>query len=735
MAIVKFLLRALLRLLYRVEVYGMEHYHAAGKRVLIVANHASLLDGILLFAWLPETPTFAINTQIASRPLFRPFLRFVELFILDPTRPLALKSMVQFIRSDKKAVIFPEGRITVTGIPMKVYEGPGMIAERAEAQVLPIAIHGAQYTPFSYLTGPGQRRWFPRITLTVFPPVRLQADATVSGHERRKAAGLAMQKILLDLFYGTFNARRTLFPAILDCLRLHPRGQPFIEDNNRVPLTPRAFLIRILVLARALRRHGEPGENTGVMLPNVVATPVLFLALQYLGRVPALLNYTAGGQALVLACRTGRLRRVYTARKFIEAAKLESTLESLCAEVEVHFLEDLRAQIGWADKLLAALAVPWVTALYERRVPVPDPDRPAVILFTSGSEGTPKGVALSHANLLSNFAQVRCHLDFRSTDLVFSCLPLFHSFGLNAGFLMPLMGGCRIFLYPTPLHYRIIPELIYELGATILFSTNTFLKGYARSAHAYDMHTLRYVVAGAERLSNETTHVWQEKFGIRILQGYGVTEASPVVAVNTPLNNRAGSVGQLLPGMESYLAPVPGIQHGGRLVVRGPNTMLGYLLLEHDGIVPVGTDRGPGWHDTGDIVTVDAAGFITLLGRAKRFAKIGGEMISLTAVEELAQRIWPGKPHAALGLADERRGEKIVLVTEYQGATRRELQEAARQLQYGELLLPRKVVLIDSMPVLSTGKLDYVALQTLAQQEDARNSGWIRCADPVTGRG
>jgi acyl-[acyl-carrier-protein]-phospholipid O-acyltransferase/long-chain-fatty-acid--[acyl-carrier-protein] ligase len=731
---VKFLLRTLLRLLYRVQAHGLEHYHAAGKRVLIVANHVSLLDGILLYAWLPETPTFAINTQIASRPMFQPFLRFVDLFILDPTKPLALKSMVHFIRSDKKAVIFPEGRITVTGIPMKVYEGPGMIADRAEAQVLPIAIHGAQYTPFSYLKGPGLTRWFPRITLTVYPPLRLLTDPSASGHERRKASGLAMQKILLNLFYSTFNARRTLFSTFLDCLRLHHPGRPIFEDNNRDPLTPRGLLIRILLLARAIRQQGEPGENIGVLLPNVIATPVLFLALQYRGRVPAMLNYTVGGQALVLACRTGRLRRVYTSRKFVEAAKLEPILETLRLEVEVHFLEDLRAQIGWFDKLLAALAAPWVKALYGLQVSNLNPDRPAVILFTSGSEGAPKGVALSHANLLSNFAQVRCHIDFRSTDLMFSCLPLFHSFGLNAGFLMPLFGGCRIFLYPTPLHYRIIPELIYELGATILFSTNTFLKGYGRSAHAYDMHTLRYVVAGAERLSDDTVRHWQEKFGIRVLQGYGVTEASPVIAVNTPLNNRTGSVGQLLPGMEYYLEPVPGIQQGGRLVVRGPNAMLGYLLLDKNDILPVGTERGPGWHDTGDIVSIDGAGYITILGRAKRFAKIGGEMISLTAVEEFAQRVWPGKPHAALGLADERKGEKIVLVTEYKGATRRELQEAAREMRIGELLLPRKVVLIDAMPVLGTGKTDYVALQRLAQQEDGQNSGWIHHGDPVSAR-
>ncbi|MBI1733364.1 MAG: AMP-binding protein [Gammaproteobacteria bacterium] len=723
----------LLRALYRVDVRGMEHFHAAGKRVLIVANHVSLLDGVLLFAYLPEIPTFAINTRIASRPLFRPFLRCVDLFIMDPTNPLSVKSMVRFLRTDRKAVIFPEGRITITGVPMKVYEGPGMIADRADAPVLPISIGGAQYTPFAYLKDPDQMRWFPKITLIVHPPRRLLPDAAATGHDRRKAAGIALQRILFHLFYETFDARRTVFAAFLGSRGLLPGHRPFIEDVNRNLLTRDGFLLRVLGLARAIRRHVAAGESIGVLLPNTVATPAVFMALQYLGCVPAMLNYTVGGQVLLQACDAGGIRRIITARAFVEQAHLGPALDTLGSGVEVRFLEDLRAEIGWLDHLVALLSAPWAGVLYKFRVPHRNPDQPALILFTSGSEGVPKGVALSHANLLSNFAQVRCHIDFRPSDLLFSCLPLFHSFGLNAGFIMPMLAGCRIFLYPTPLHYRIIPELIYELGATILFSTNTFLKGYARHAHPYDMTTLRYVVAGAERLGEDTVRAWSEKFGVRVLQGYGVTEASPVIAVNTPLANRPGTVGQLLPGMECYLAPVPGINEGGRLVVRGPNAMLGYLLPGRNDIVPAAADRGPGWHDTGDIATVDADGYITILGRARRFAKIGGEMISLTAVEELAQRVWPGHSHAALSLADERKGEKIHLVTSHHGATRRELQDAARALQYGELYLPRRIVLIDAMPVLSTGKTDYVALQQLAQEEDSRNTGWIRRLGEILG--
>ncbi|MDZ7736118.1 MAG: AMP-binding protein [Gammaproteobacteria bacterium] len=327
---------------------------------------------------------------------------------------------------------------------------------------------------------------------------------------------------------------------------------------------------------------------------------------------------------------------------------------------------------------------------------------------------------------MSDYAQVRCYIDFRPTDTVFTCLPLFHSFGLNAGFLMPLLGGSRVFLYPTPLHYRIIPELIYELGATILFGTNTFFRGYARYAHDFDFHTLRYTVAGAEKLRDDTVRLWMDRFGIRILQGYGVTETSPVIAVNTPLQNRTGTVGRIITGMHYYLAPVDGIEQGGRLVVSGPNIMIGYLLANRPGeLVPPETEKGAGWYDTGDIAHIDEDGFVTILGRAKRFAKIGGEMVSLTAVEELALNAWPGHSHAAVNLPDEKKGEKILLVTSKPDADRRELVEFAHRHGYSELSIPRSIIGIDEIPVLGTGKTDYTTLQKLTEQADSENASRI----------
>ncbi|MCS3903518.1 acyl-[acyl-carrier-protein]-phospholipid O-acyltransferase/long-chain-fatty-acid--[acyl-carrier-protein] ligase [Methylohalomonas lacus] len=726
MRFVKWLLRGLLRLLYRVDCQGLEHYHDAGERVLIVANHTSLLDGLLLYAWLPDTPTFAINSNIARQPRFGFFLRFVNLFRMDPASPLSLKSLIRYLNAGNKAVIFPEGRVTTTGGLMKIYEGPGLVADKADAMVLPIGIHGPQFSPFSYLKGKGVCRWFPRVTLRILPPRRIHIDASLQGPARRKSAVQQMQDVMYELHAATFNQRQTVFQAMVNAARDNGPKRIILEDSQRQRLSYRQLLQRALILGSALRRQTDAGEHVGLMLPNSNAMAIGFLALQYSGRIAAMINFTGGARSVIRACETGNVKRIYTSRQFIEKAGLENVVEQVAASVDVRYLEDLRAEIGLVDKLLGLLRSRYASRHYRRITRNRDPDQPAVILFTSGSEGVPKGVVLSHANLLANYAQVRCHIDFQPTDLVFNCLPLFHSFGLNAGFIMPLLGGSQVFLYPTPLHYRQIPELIYELGATILYGTNTFFKGYAHYAHPFDFHSLRYTVAGAEKLRDDTLQLWMERFGIRILQGYGVTETSPVIAVNTPLENRIGTVGRPVTGMQFYLAPVDGIETGGRLVVSGPNVMLGYLLADRPGeLVPPETERGRGWYDTGDIASIDDDGYITILGRAKRFAKVGGEMVSLTAVEELAQKVWPDASHSAVSLTDEHKGEKILLLTTEPDAHRKALIEYARQHGYGDLYVPRHIIGISEIPVLGTGKTDYSTLQQLAEAADASDVSWI----------
>ena len=338
------------------------------------------------------------------------------------------------------------------------------------------------------------------------------------------------------------------------------------------------------------------------------------------------------------------------------------------------------------------------------------PDDPAVVLFTSGSEGVPKGVVLSHKNIQSNRYQLASRVDFGPTDIVFNALPIFHSFGLTGGTLLPLLSGIRTFFYPSPLHYRIVPELIYEANATIMFGTDTFLSGYARFANSYDFYSIRYVFAGAEKLKEETRKLWSEKYGVRIFEGYGATETSPVLSTNTPMHNKPGTVGRLLPGIQYKLEDVPGIEDGGKLIVSGPNIMKGYLLADNPGVLVAPENC---IYDTDDIVDFDEEGYVTIKGRAKRFAKIVGEMISLTAVETYLAELWPDQQHAVVSIPDSKKGEALVLVTDYTNAKREDISAYTKEHGIGEFSVPKNIKIVDAIPLLGTGKTDYVGVKDL----------------------
>jgi acyl-[acyl-carrier-protein]-phospholipid O-acyltransferase / long-chain-fatty-acid--[acyl-carrier-protein] ligase len=404
--------------------------------------------------------------------------------------------------------------------------------------------------------------------------------------------------------------------------------------------------------------------------------------------------------------KAAQVTTVLTSQAFIEKGKLDRLMAAIEGQARVVYLEDVRATVTSVDKIKGLLDG------IAPRVPRTAND-PAVILFTSGSEGTPKGVVLSHRNILANAAQALARVDANANDKVFNVLPVFHSFGLTGGLMMPMLAGIPIYMYPSPLHYRIVPELIYQTGATILFGTDTFLTGYARSAHAYDFRTLRLVIAGAEPVKDRTRAVYMERYGIRLLEGYGVTETAPVLAMNTPMANRVGTVGRMSPLMEARLDPVPGIEEGGRLSVRGPNVMLGYLRAENPGVLEPLAD---GWHDTGDIVAIDAQGFIAIKGRAKRFAKIAGEMVSLSVVEAIAAGLWPQAASVAVSIPDPRKGERIVLLTTQKDAERSAMQRQAKAQGAPELAVPAAIIVVDKVPLLGSGKTDYVTAKTLAEE-------------------
>ncbi len=701
--VVKSVVRTLLRLAFRVRVRGGEHARATmGGPAVVVANHTSLLDAALLAAFLPGRPIFAIDSRVAGWWWVAPILRMAETFALDPANPMAVRTLTRAVEAGRTLVIFPEGRITVTGGLMKVYDGPGMIAERTGAMVVPVHIEGAQYSLFSHLGGKVRRRLFPPVTLTILAPRRIEVAAGLKGRARRRAAGERMYDVMVGMMAATADVGRTLPRLLADSIAAYGGGHPAVEDLSRRGIGLRRLAVAALALGPRLAQGTRGGETVGLLLPNVTATVAALLGLQALGRVPALLNHTVGPAGLEAACAVARLRRVVTSRRFVEAARLDQAVARLSTTVDVVYLEDLAASIGPLARLAALVKLPGL----RRRGG--DPDGAAVILFTSGSEGAPKGVVLSHRNLLANAAQMAAVLDVSSADTVFAALPLFHAFGLLGGVVLPLLLGIKSVLYPNPLHYRRVPELVYDSGATIFFGTDTFLAGYGRVAHPLDFRSVRWVFAGAEKVQEATRRMWAERFGLRLLEGYGATETAPVLAVNTPVHYRPGSAGRFLPGIQWRLEPVEGGADGGRLWVRGPNVMLGYLRAERPGEIqaPPG-----GWYDTGDIVSVDGDGYVTLAGRAKRFAKVAGEMVSLAAVEAAAADLWPEYRHAVLARPDPRRGERLVLVTTRPATDRASLAAALEAHGLSPLAVPRSVVVRDRLPLLGSGKVDYPALE------------------------
>ena len=701
------------RIVYRLEVEGVENIALAGPNAIIAMNHVSFLDAAVAFSVLEAEPVFAIDSTIARRWWMRPFLTSLHAMPLDPTRPLATRALIQAVRSGETLVIFPEGRLTRTGSLMKVYDGAGLIAERSGVPVVPVRIEGVEATRFSYLTSAQVRpRLFARIRVTILPPRRLSVPDALRGRARRQAAGAALSQLMADMIFATTPIDRTIFESVVAAAREHGLDRMALEDPVAGPMTYKRLLIGARVLGRKLSPLAPPGGTLGVMLPSANGAIVTILGLMSAGRVPAMVNFTAGAGAIKAAGALAVFDTIVTSRAFVGKGRFDALVADLQERFRIVYLEDIRDDVGPFDKIGGLLA-------FRRPIARRGADDAAAILFTSGSEGTAKGVVLSHRNMLANAAQAKAVVDFGRQDKVFNVMPVFHAFGLTVGLVVPLVHGVPVYLYPSPLHFRMVPELIYTSNATILFGTDTFLTGYARTANAYDFRSLRYVMAGAEPVRAVTRAIWVEKFGLRILEGYGVTETAPVLALNTPMFNRNGSVGRMMPGMEARLAPVEGIVDAGRLQVRGPNVMLGYLRTDAPGVVQPVAD---GWYDTGDIVAIDDKGFITIKGRARRFAKIAGEMVSLAAVEALAGALWPDALSAAAVLPDPRRGERIVLVTQLPAATRADFASFAKGQGAADLMVPSEVVVIAAVPLLGNGKVDFQGVRQLVDAREARKA-------------
>lgn len=704
------LLRVICKVVFRVKVNGLENV-PSHDRLLIVANHESFLDGMLLGLFIPKRATFVVHTGVLKTWLFRQILKLTPHLAVDPTSPLAMKKVVKRLEAGENVVIFPEGRITLTGALMKVYDGPGFVAAKTGATILPVRVEGAAQSYFGRLSDDHPRKIFPRVTLTVLPSTEIKIEdpsnhPPLTAKQKRRIAGEGMRSVMQKMLFQAQKSR-TLFEAFLDTIDKYGSKTKIVEDMNQVEETYQELLKKSLALGRIACKVTQPSEAVGVMMPNITNTVALILGMTAFNRIPAMINYTSGTSGIQNACIAANIKTIITSRKFIEAAKLEAIVEQL-RNINIVYLEDIRAEFGVMDRA-------WLMgyALHYPRAAIDDvnPEQPAVILFTSGSEGKPKGVVHSHKSILSNISQILAILDFNPTDKFMMVLPIFHAFGFT-GSLLPILNGIKIMIFPSPLQYKVIPEVIYDRGCTVLFATNTFLNNYAKFAHPYDFYKLRLVVAGAEKLNDEVRKIYMDKFGIRILEGYGTTECAPVLSANTPMANLNGSVGQFVPGVEYKLEPIPGIADGGLLYVKGENIMLGYYLFDNPAQLVAPED---GWYNTGDIVELDKEGFIHIKGRVKRFAKVAGEMVSLELVEQIASTAAPECQHAATTQPDAQRGENIVLYTTDPELKREDLQIVAKNLGSPEIAIARKIVNIEEIPLLGTGKTDYVTLKQMAE--------------------
>jgi acyl-[acyl-carrier-protein]-phospholipid O-acyltransferase/long-chain-fatty-acid--[acyl-carrier-protein] ligase len=691
-----------LKLVYRIRDGKMRAARDAAAPVVYVITHQSRLDPALMLALLPENTLHILDERSARSHWLEPWRELGRTIAFNAEHVFVSRRLVRVLKGKGRLAVYIPADVEPDVKSFRLYRAVARIALQADAKIIPVFINGARHLPFSLTPREkAPRSWFPRLTVSTLEPMTIQQ---MIGDSDMRPSDALFDRVA-EARLAASDPKRSLFQAIRHAAFRYGAGHPIVEDVVSGALSYQRLLIGARVLGQRFARLSAPGEAVGVLLPNTNGMVLSLLGLVSASRVAAMLNYTAGPASVTAAVRTAVIRTIVSSRAFIEKAGLADIVEA--AEkggAKFVWIEELRDSTSLFDKIAAS-------CLYWWPVHSQDADKPAVILFTSGSEGTPKAVVLSSRNLVANAMQAEARINIGPDDKLLNVLPAFHSFGLTGGTILPLVSGVRLFLYPSPLHYKIIPDIAAKVRPTIMFGTDTFLAGYARNADGDEFSSLRFAVAGAEPVKADTRRIWRERFNAEIIEGFGLTEAAPVVSVNTATHNRDGTVGRLLPGMRMRLEPVEGIPEGGRLWLQGPNVMLGYMTADQPGVLQ---PLGSGWHDTGDIVSVDREGFLTIRGRAKRFAKIAGEMVSLGAVEMLVQSLWPEEHHAAVAVPDKRRGERIVLITTAGDAEPSLLRQFGKLSGAAELMLPQDIVKVGEIPVLGSGKTDYVSARKLA---------------------
>lgn len=691
------------KLAYQIEDRRIRIARNAPTPVIYVVSHQSRFEPALMLSLLPDDTLHILDEASARSLWLEPWRELGRTIAFNAEHLFVSRRLVRVLKGKGRLAVYLPDDVEPDLKSFRLFRAVTRIAMQADAAIVPIFVAGARDLPVS-LTPKDRapRHWFPQLSISVLEPMTI-AELVARNPDQASNTNALFDRIAEARLFGS-NLDRGLFLAMRDAADRTGASHPIIEDVISGSLSYRKMFIGARVLGRRFEAVTAPGEAVGVLLPNANGVVLSFVGLLSAGRIAALINYTAGPASVTAAVRTAVIRTVISSRAFVEKAGLADIIAAVEAGgAKMLWLEDVRASVTALEKLTAAVL--WRFPLQRQ-----DAAKPAVILFTSGSEGTPKAVVLSHRNLHTNAMQAEARITISPSDILLNVLPVFHSFGLTGGTILPLVTGVKLFLYPSPLHYKIIPEIARKVKPTVMFGTDTFLANYARTAKDGDFSSLRFVVAGAEAVKPETRRVYRERFDASIIEGFGLTEAAPVVAVNTAIHGRDGTVGRPLPAMRMKLEPVEGIEDAGRLWLDGPNLMMGYMTADRPGeLQPL-----DGWLDTGDIVSVDREGFITIRGRAKRFAKIAGEMVSLGAVEMLVQSLWPEERHAAVAVPDKRRGERIVLITTADDADPEELRAFGKKAGAAELMVPNDIVKVEEIPVLGSGKTDYVSTRKLA---------------------
>jgi acyl-[acyl-carrier-protein]-phospholipid O-acyltransferase/long-chain-fatty-acid--[acyl-carrier-protein] ligase len=730
-ATIKFLAWLVTHSVYKIRVYGRENIPEQGGAIL-VPNHISWLDGVLLFATSSRQIRILIDADFINTWGATGLSKIMGAIPIRPT-PKSTRRAIETAREALAAgdlvCIFPEGGISRSGQLQKFKQGVLEIQRGTGAPIIPVYLDELWGSIFSFRGGKFFWKWpttHPRrVSIWFGKPIVEPTDI----HQVRQA----VQDLGADAVSGRRQRTAALPRAMIrNCRKAMFRSK--MADSTGVELTGGKLLLATLVMRRLLRRHVLQADEIyiGLLLPPSVGSVIANAALSMTGRIVANLNYTASPEVLNACLSRAGIRRVLTSRKVMENPMMAKFKDSL--EAEFVFLEELRERMTRGDKLLGFLGAYVAPGmLLDRLLGLYriSGDDVATVIFTSGSTGMPKGVMLTHHNIATNVEAIDQVVHPKSNDALLGIVPFFHSLGFTVTLWGPLLLDIRAVYHFSPLDTRIVAKLAELRKATILLATPTFLRAYLRRCEPEELETLEVVVAGAEKLPPTLSEAFEQKFGIRPVEGYGTTELSPLVSVNVPLSRaknlnvecREGTVGRPVPGVSAKIVDPESftelpLGESGMLLVKGPNVMKGYLGQPEETAKVI----RDGWYVTGDIALIDTDGFIHITGRLSRFSKIGGEMVPHLRIEEAVQKIL-GQEEGELSVVvtsvpDEKKGERLIVVHTKLSKSPEEICRALAASGLPNLWIPDNDAFleVESIPVLGSGKLDQVAVANLAKK-------------------